>query len=425
LAVAISFWGTIGNPDCQDMDFGSYYRAGAAVARGETPYTVDAHGPLGVYSYAPAYAYLFMPLSRLDYLWACRVWLLANWAGTGVGCLLALRLVRGPGQPSHRVWPTVALALVPTGAYFWSNLRMGQTAMVMVVGCLGWALCRRRGARFSGGLLLAAACALKLAPGALVPYLVLRRDLRGLAGVLFGAAALFLLPAAWVGWAGTVRLHREWIEHTAATQVPEQTCRRGNQSLLAQLARLPAISHGDVCCSPDNLAAISRAYPVIVLSLGAGLYAWVVRTLRRPGHTGSRWKLENLILALLLIFLTLVHPRAWRCNFVALVFPCVLLADRARQRLAGWPIGLVALGLVMVACTWPTRNLEEEGWTIHGWLLLGKHFWAAVAVALACWWSAPHRVKATRSTLRVGQLASPSAADAAHPSSAWSVPECR
>jgi hypothetical protein len=83
-AIVYSFWGTIGKPDCQDFDFGSYYRAALAVRQGESPYTVDEHGILGVYPYAPAYAYLLIPLSSLDYLWACRLWMLLNWGLTGL-----------------------------------------------------------------------------------------------------------------------------------------------------------------------------------------------------------------------------------------------------------------------------------------------------------------------------------------------------
>jgi hypothetical protein len=403
VVVAVSFWGTIGKPNCQDMDFGSYYRAGTAVAGGETPYAVDEHGPLGAYPYAPAYAFVFMPLSCLDYLWACRLWMLVNWVATAAAFLLALRLVRGPGSRDG-AWTTVCLAALATGAYLWANLRMGQIAMLMVLGCLGWAWCRRRGARFTGGLLLAAACAVKLAPGVFVPYLVLRRDIRGLAGVLIGATALFVIPAAWVGWTGTVRLHREWAWHTVATQVPAQTCRRGNQSLLAQLARLPAISNGDVCVSPENLASLVRVYPLLVAMLAVVLYAWVYRTVRYSCSSKPDPQRENLVLVLLFIFLTLVHPRAWRCNFVALLFPCVLLADFARRRVAGSRACLGAMAALALACVLPTANTGQEGWTLAGWLVLGKHFWAAVIVAAACWrcgWLRNDRLAKSR-----GQLAS-------------------
>jgi hypothetical protein len=398
-AVVFSFVGTL-KPDCQDMDFGAYYRAGAAVARGETPYTVDEHGPLGSFAYAPAYAYLFLPLSQLDYLWACRLWLAWNWAISVLGCLLAWRLVAG--EPEQGVGAAVLLAVSASGAYLWSNLRMGQVAMLMLVGCLGWVWCRRRGWNFAGGLLLAGACALKLAPALLLPYLLLRRDGRGLAGVIAGTAALVLLPAAWVGWQGTVNLHRQWMQHTAATQIPAQTCRRGNQSLLAQLARLPAISRGDECIAPENLEALQRDYLLLIPALALALYGWVYRQMRRDASTAC----ENVVLAVLLIFLTLAHPRAWRCNFVALLFPCMLLGEQVRRR-PGLLRALAALGLLFAAGAWPTRDLAADSWSLLNWLLLGKHFWAALAIGLVC----------------VSLREKPGACvTAAHSSSAWCAP---
>ena len=411
--VVISFWGTT-RPDCQDMDFGAYYRAGAAVARGDSPYFVDEHGPLGSYPYAPAYAYLFMPLSTLDYLWACRLWMTINWTATIAGCVLAVRLVCREEQHFENMLP-VGLAVLATGAYLWTNVRMGQVGMLMFLGCLGWMWCQRHGKPFLGGLALASACALKLAPGVLLPYLVLRRDVRGLAGVAVGAAALFLLPAAWVGWDGTVQLHRQWVEHTAATQIPAQTCRRGNQSLLAQLARLPGISSGDVCIAPEKLATLSRWYPLGIVGLGLMVFAWAYRALRRSRPRVSVVDQENVVFAVLLIFLTLAHPRAWRCNFVAMLFPCLLLAEQRRRRLPGAAVDWTALGLMMLACIWPTRGLETEEWTLPGWLLLGKHFWAALAVGFAC--------------LRGASSSAPGApnapAGAARLSSAWYAPGSR
>jgi hypothetical protein len=386
LAVAWSFRGTFGKPDCQDLDFGSYYRAGRAVARGATPYAVDEHGPLGVYPYAPAYAYLFAPLSCLDYFWACRLWLAVNWLVTLACVALAVALVLGPRREDR--WPVTLLALAPATAYFWANLRVGQVGALMLLGCLAWAVCRRRGRPFAGGLALASACALKLAPGLLVVYLALRRDLRGLAGALAGGLALFLLPAVWVGAGGTVRLHAEWIRHTAATHVAEQTFRPGNQSLLAQLARLPAVSDGHTLHSRDNLDTLYRFYPALVLALAAGLFVWILRDARaaRALTPQEQRRRENLHFALLLVFLTLANPRAWRCNLVALLVPCLLLAEYVWHRRPGSRVALAALALVGLACAWPTAGVGTAGWGPGAWLLLGKHFWAAVAAAAACAW---------------------------------------
>jgi hypothetical protein len=396
VGAAWSFRGTFGNPDCQDLDFGAYYRAGCAVASGTTPYAVDAHGPLGVYPYAPAYAYLFAPLSCLDYFWACRLWLAVNWLITLACVALALELVLGPRREER--WAITLLALVPTAAYFWANVRVGQVGTLMLLACLAWAVCRRRGWPFAGGLALAAACALKLAPGLLVVYLALRRELRCLAGVFVGGLALFLLPAAWAGAAGTVRLHSEWIRHTAATHVAAQTFRPGNQSLLAQLARLPAVSDGHTLHSQDNLDTLYRLYPFLVLGLAAGLFVWIVRDSRaaRALPAAAQWRRENLHFAVLLIFLTLAHPRAWRCNLVALLVPCLLLAEHAWHRRAGFRVALAALVGVGLACAWPTAGVGAAGWGLGAWLLLGKHFWGAVAAAAVCTWCLREQARRAR-----------------------------
>ena len=87
-AVAFSLSRTVGTPeDFQWGDFGAYYRAGRAVARGESPYRIDEYGPTSAFVYAPAYAYLFAPLSALDHTWAVRVWTLMNW-GFCLACVL-------------------------------------------------------------------------------------------------------------------------------------------------------------------------------------------------------------------------------------------------------------------------------------------------------------------------------------------------
>jgi hypothetical protein len=391
LAIPWSFAGTIANPSCQDLDFGAYYRAGLAVRQGRTPYIVDEYGPLGVYPYAPAFAYGFIPLTYLDYLWACRCWMLLNWLATAAAVVLAVRLLRLKGE---EVWPIVLLAFVPMTGYLWTNLHVGQISMFLVLGCLAWVYCQRQGHRFLGGTFLAAASALKLAPLALVPYLILQRDRRGWAGFVAGLASLFVLPAAWVGWRGTCDLHIGWLQHTAATQVPVQIYRPGNQSLLAQLARLPLFSNGHQCYSAQRLSQLTHAYPLLLAGAAGFLYAWILWDRR---SSGGGWRVtpdepaclscDSLHLALLLIFLTLANPRAWRCNFVALLFPCLMLAKQAWRQEPGYRMGLAALGIVLLACAVPTHGLGERGWYLGRWLLDGKHFWAGVAVGGACWWT--------------------------------------
>ncbi len=163
-AIVFSFWGTLGRPECQDMDFGAYYRGAAAVRCGETPYHADMiHGPMAVYTYAPAFAYCLIPLTCLDYPTAVRCWLLLNWLAILLSLLLAWRLVAGSTPGNHR-WRMLWLAVVPVSAYVWDTLHAGQAALLVTLGCLGWAVLRRGGRPFAAGLVLALAGGLKVYP---------------------------------------------------------------------------------------------------------------------------------------------------------------------------------------------------------------------------------------------------------------------
>src|SRR5439155_4606289 len=105
------------------------------------------------------------------------------------GCLaLAVRLVFGP-RPRPPATPAAALtAFFALSCYHCQNLYQGQVGLWTTLACLAWAVGRETGRNFAGGLALAAGCALKLAPVVFVPYLVLRKDWRGLAGVPVGGA---------------------------------------------------------------------------------------------------------------------------------------------------------------------------------------------------------------------------------------------
>ncbi len=391
VAIVVTMLRTIGQSDSfQEGDFGAYYRAACAVSRGESPYKVDEHGPEMTFVYSPAFAYLFRSLSWLDYMWAARVWMLLNWALWVVCVHLALRLALGHGRRDRVIWGMVWLAAFPTASYFWNNVRGGQAATLMMVCCLGWAVCQRRGRPVWSGLLLAAAMAVKLAPGILMPYLILRRDWRGLAGVLVGGLILLALPALWVGWAGSIRLHLEWIPHCQQTQTYLQTCRIENQSLLGALARLPAISNGDFCYSLSNLRLLERAYPLVLLVLAAAFYAWISWTRgRKFGRflPEEKWSRDNLHLSLLFIFMTVAHPRAWSYNYVALILPCMLLADRVSRRALGWQIAVVSLALIALVCACPKGNRCEPDWSWPRWFYRAKDIWGALVLAGVVTWS--------------------------------------
>jgi hypothetical protein len=240
--------------------------------------------------------------------------------------------------------------------------------------------------------LLAAAVALKVAPVVLLPYLLVRRDGRGLAGALTGALACFALPALWVGWGGSLRLHLEWPRLCQSTQALE-TCTAQNQSLLAVLARLPSVSDGNTVYSADNLARLEGAYPLVMLALAVLFYAWIFRQRRAGGLAPEREKVRDARhLALLLIFAALVSPRAWPCNFVVAVVALFLLADEVCRRSPSWVGALAALSLVGVVSAIPRSHEPAAHWSWGRWVYQAKDFLALAAVAGACVWFGARRV---------------------------------
>jgi hypothetical protein len=382
-AIVFSLWRTVGKGvEFQKLDFGASYRGALAVSHGETPYVVDEHGPLGSYIYGPAFAFLCQPLCYLDYIWACRVWMLFYWGLTICCFAIALHLAFPGERRTQLTWMAFWLTAITTSGYFWSAIRVGQTGLLMVTLCLAWAHCHRNARPFLGGIFLAGATLLKLAPGFLIPYLLVRRSWRGLAGVAVGGLVLFLVPAPWMGLDGAIRLHQEWAAHCRNTQIVEQTYRPENQSLIGQLARLPPISNGHDLIGPEALHALGRFYPLVILGFGIVLHGAIWWSQRK---TQPSAELENLHIAILLVAMTLLNPRAWTCNFVSLVVPCALLARAVTLRAFGWRSALVVLTMLSSVCA-ASKVGRVVDWSFWRWVLQGKDFWIALALISVCGW---------------------------------------
>src|SRR5262249_6155092 len=87
--------------------------------------------------------------------------------------------------------------------------------------------------------------------------------------------------------------------------------------------------------------------------------------------------------AIMLVALTVIHPRAWTCNFVTLVLPCAMLARTIIERGRGWQIALIGLLLLTGVCALPKVG-PAGGWSWWRWVRQGKDFWAAINVVSIC-----------------------------------------
>jgi hypothetical protein len=365
-----SFLGTR-KPDAQGQDFGAYYHAGRDVDAGLTPYNQDkAHGgPTGAFMYAPVFAeYPFRLISRLPYLWGVRVFMAINWIASAACAWLCLKTVPA-GVDRFAVG---CIALASAGTYLWADIHNGQVGTLLFLACLGWMTLYLSGRPFLGGLSLSLAVALKLYPALMVPYLMLRKDVRGLAGVAIGLTILFVSPALTVGPARLVAVHREWLTFCVATQTDNQTVRVGNQSLLGVLGRLPWVTDSRERSDPGAVAKLEKVYPVVVMIATVAVYGLVCLTRRRPPVVAD--------VAILLLWMTLASPRCWTFNLCSEVLAATLLAARVVVGPAGraWPIA--ALSGVLIAIGFPTNHLPypEHGWAVWAFVVQNKHFDAAV-----------------------------------------------
>jgi hypothetical protein len=183
------------------MDLSSFYAAGQAVDAGLSPYVNHvANDPpiwdgIGRYRhsrflYPPLAARLFQPLSWIGYQTVKFAWMLASLAAVAAAVGLAIR--RTIGWSLDRI---LIAAIVVAGFFpMLTLLERGQIdgfTLLAIVAAMTWP--RGRRTTIAAGALLALATLLKLHCIFLVPFLVLGRRWRLLAGFAAGLVALFLI----------------------------------------------------------------------------------------------------------------------------------------------------------------------------------------------------------------------------------------
>jgi hypothetical protein len=149
---------------------------------------VDTTDPLfvPVNAHPPTSVLLALPLARLDYPDAFLAWNLLSLLAFGVSLWLVGREL-GVRFGAWSVFPVLALLLICFP--FRLHVEQGQLGIVLVLLVVGACGAYRRGRPVWAGALLAAATAVKLFPGFLFLFFILRRQWR----VLLGGGVSFLL----------------------------------------------------------------------------------------------------------------------------------------------------------------------------------------------------------------------------------------
>jgi hypothetical protein len=272
---------------------------------------------------------------------------------------LELKLTRGQ---------LLALALVVLGWAPVANvLRTGQTGLLLCGLIVGGWHALRRGRPMLAGVAIGVAACLKLFPGLLLVYLLLRQR----RAFVSGAATVVLLltfTGAMAGWG----VYGEYLA-TGRGVVHDYADRYNNLSLLGAIAR----AVGDVTSAQ-----------VIFLAAGAFIVAAVAllvfRAVRAEG--GQQMDLEY---ALFVALMPLLSPITWDHYLVILLLPVAVLGRRvlAENRLGatgGWLTILLILAIPDTTFFWLGPIVQGRFGTFSNIIIL-QSFRTVAMIATCCW----------------------------------------
>lgn len=352
-----------------DGDWGVYYRAGRAMRLKLPLYTLE-HGPLLTFKNPPTVALLIAPLSLLPIGLARWVWLVGDLFFLIVIYRLASRVIFIGDDPPVLRRLLIAGAVFLSLHYILDELFAGTTSLFyisMTIAAFVWA-CENKPIR--AGAALGLAICLKVVPLAFVPWLLLSpRPVRSCSSLLATLVLLAFLPAVWVGPDRNWELLQHWPVHLAKTEIHEQEYRPTNQSLNAMLTRL--LTRGVARMRRTNLASLSpRTVHALWLGmsalLGAAVYGWIVLQTSRGRRD------DGAALSLLLLFMTLCNPLAWRYTYVAVGVPFLYVLHALARGIKPHRMILLLLALAYLLHFAPEFMQA-----------LSARFWGAVALAVA------------------------------------------
>ena len=188
-------------------DFATFYQAAQFAREGRDIYT--AGKPAQKYVYPPLVAFLYTPLTALSRLHATEVTLLIDAGVLLASLLLASRAIGERLDPGAS--GTVLLVAFLVALLNENELRLQLTMletdglMLLMFTLALWWLDRRPAL---AGAALAFAFNIKYLPVVVVPWLILRRRWKTLAGMALGAVFFALLPAVLLGWREDLRCLR-------------------------------------------------------------------------------------------------------------------------------------------------------------------------------------------------------------------------
>lgn len=379
-------WGT------NQLDFSVYVLGAHHLVDGQLYHVGLPYRPFLPFTYPPAAALVFWPLTVLSHQAAQAVWAVVNMASLYGIIALSLRAVR-PDLHRVRLWLWAAVLLGP--AYQLDPVRLtlyfGQINLVLCLLLLA-DLTRTLtvgGRTLPRGVLVGCCAAVKLVPLIFIPYLFLTRQVRAgwtALGTFVGLSAVAALVDPATSWAYWTR----YANDAARVGSPWFIL---NQSLEGALDRL---AH-----HPVSSVVIDAAGAVVIVA-GLALARWA-------------WRASSPFLGIVVCATTgmVASPITWEHHLVWAV-PILIWLAWAADRPAGgmwWALGGAAWLWLAPLVHVPSdhdRELHEHGWTI---VAADKYFWWLLAFLLGV--AVLLTVRRARGGGPVRAVASPTASTAA------------
>jgi hypothetical protein len=267
---------------------------------------INAHPPTAVF--------LALPIGALQYGAGFLVWNWLSLAAVGISLWL---VVREAGLRLTR-WAWLPILTLLMGNPFLQHLAYGQlSAFLLLLMTLAW-VADRRGHSAWAGALLATATAIKLFPGFLFLYFLVKGKWRTIAAGAVTFVALTGLTAIVLG----TDTFSDYITR-ALPEVNKYRDYWGNLSLHGFWLRL---LDGEA----KHTTAIMHA-PELARALGYVSSAVVVAVFALIARQSRRRETDDLLFGLQIVAMLLVSPIAWDHYLILLVQPIALVACRLSQ----------------------------------------------------------------------------------------------
>jgi hypothetical protein len=357
-------------------------------------------GAAGGFVNIPVVAYLFAPFGLLAPNMAAILFTLVGVGSTVVAWFMLVRLAR---LELRERW-LLALLFFANGPLL-SGIKWGNISYFLVLALTAGLVLLRARRSAAAGVLLGVAAVLKPALALFLLFFLLRRDWRGVLGVVLTGIAAAALSLVLFGWPENLY----WLQTSILQYSHSWLAVSGNQSIPAFLYRLHA--------PPDILLDFSVKAPgpgdrllgqvitwLIFLLAAAACFRPLSRaaneeSVRAQAEAGARRDLQYL----LTICLCLVcSPLSWAHYYVWLLIPTAFflgaqgpLAASRPARIVGWAAIAMATPLVL----WPQPAAPSALATLYASFAVSHHLFGGLLwFGLIAWWLARTGGLLSRST---------------------------